>query len=181
MLYKYGVVVGRFQGFHRGHFEIINTALNLCDKVVVFVGSPNAKPSEKNPFDYQYRSYCIKNCFPQTQLEILPLNDIGVGDVPAWGDYLVSEYKHYTGSIPDLYVSGIEGVRTSWFINYDCINLHQVARGKIPYSGTMLRNAILSNNYELFCKIVPNQLIKEYKNMYTTITTINKQLNRLEN
>ena len=32
--YKTGLVLGRFQTFHKGHEYIINKALEICDKVI---------------------------------------------------------------------------------------------------------------------------------------------------
>ena len=37
--YKLGMILGRFQIFHKGHESIINKALELCDEVIILIGS----------------------------------------------------------------------------------------------------------------------------------------------
>ena len=48
--YKTGLVLGRFQTFHKGHEYIINKALEICDKVLVFIGSSDKSGTIENPF-----------------------------------------------------------------------------------------------------------------------------------
>ncbi len=38
-----GFLIGRFQPFHKGHLNLLNTALDLSDKVIVFIGSSSEK------------------------------------------------------------------------------------------------------------------------------------------
>ena len=37
--YKVGLLVGRFQPFHKGHLHLIEKSLNLVDMLVVGIGS----------------------------------------------------------------------------------------------------------------------------------------------
>ena len=53
--YKLGIVVGRFQSFHTGHENMINTAVMMCDKVLLLVGSSQESGTMKNPFTYEER------------------------------------------------------------------------------------------------------------------------------
>ena len=46
--YKLGITVGRFQTFHKGHQVMIDKAIELCDKVGVFVGSSQESGTNKN-------------------------------------------------------------------------------------------------------------------------------------
>ena len=58
--YKTGLVLGRFQTFHNGHEYIINKALEICDKVLVFIGSSDKFGTIENPFSYELRKKLIK-------------------------------------------------------------------------------------------------------------------------
>lgn len=53
------VFIGRFQPFHVGHLEVIQTALDQADKVIVLVGSSNQPRTEKNPFNFEERRTMI--------------------------------------------------------------------------------------------------------------------------
>lgn len=75
-----GVFIGRFQvpTPHAGHRHVLLQAANLTNKLIVLIGSANACPSIKNPWDIRYRmdemhrflkSAGVKN------FEVFPLND----------------------------------------------------------------------------------------------------------
>ena len=53
--YKLGILVGRFQTIHAGHEKMVNTALQLCEQVGIFVGSSQEALTSKNPFSYEIR------------------------------------------------------------------------------------------------------------------------------
>ena len=93
--YKTGLVLGRFQTFHKGHEYIINKALEICDKVLVFIGSSDKFGTIENPFSYELREKLIKKIYEneivENKLVISPLADLGAGNVTKWGDYLFCE------------------------------------------------------------------------------------------
>ena len=112
--YKLGIVVGRFQTFHKGHKEIIDKAVELCDRVGVFIGSSQESGTEKNPFTYEMRERILKKIYGDG-ISVFPLPDIGVGNNARWGKYLLENVKNRLGACPDLMVSGEEERRTGWF------------------------------------------------------------------
>src|SRR6185369_6170212 len=57
---RIGLVVGRFQPPHAGHFYLIEAALAVADTVVIGVGSANAR-DEKNPFTALRREMILRN------------------------------------------------------------------------------------------------------------------------
>ena len=65
-LYRIGLIVGRFQILHRGHEEMVRKALDLCDKVVVYISSSQEAGTEKNPFSYSVRAQIRANAKLQT-------------------------------------------------------------------------------------------------------------------
>ena len=82
-----GILVGRFQVVHAGHEQMIRTAMALCDRVGIFIGSSQESGTSKNPFPYALRRQLLENLFGGG-VEIYPLPDIGVGNTagsfPAW-------------------------------------------------------------------------------------------------
>ena len=51
-LYTLGMVIGRFQVLHNGHVNMVKRALDLCDVVVVYIGSSQEARTKVNPFSY---------------------------------------------------------------------------------------------------------------------------------
>lgn len=45
-----GLMIGRFQPFHRGHLSLANEILSECEELVVAIGSPEANLSFSDPF-----------------------------------------------------------------------------------------------------------------------------------
>ncbi|MEK7358233.1 MAG: adenylyltransferase/cytidyltransferase family protein, partial [Bdellovibrionota bacterium] len=60
MKFKTAVVIGRFQPFHAGHQELIESALTLAEKVVIVVGSAGAARNLRNPFTADERIEMMK-------------------------------------------------------------------------------------------------------------------------
>ena len=54
-----GLLIGRFQPFHLGHFEALQFALSKVDKLWVGLGSSNKPIQKNNPFSAQERKEMI--------------------------------------------------------------------------------------------------------------------------
>ena len=67
--FYYGLIVGRFQTFHNGHRVMIDTALRLCDHLVIFIGSSQESRTLKNPFNYELRKQMIELTFSDEYIE----------------------------------------------------------------------------------------------------------------
>ena len=111
--FSLGILVGRFQVVHAGHEQMIRTALSLCRRVGIFVGSSQESGTSTNPFPYEIRRQLLRNLFGDA-VEIYPLPDIGVGNTAAWGDYVLQNVRTRFGCLPDLLVSGKESRRLDW-------------------------------------------------------------------
>lgn len=55
-----GLIVGRFQPFHRGHLRAIDYCLSKVDNLWIGVGSANQTPTQENPFTAEERMYMIR-------------------------------------------------------------------------------------------------------------------------
>lgn len=79
MKYQRGLVLGRFQPFHKGHQYLVDKALEECETLVIGVGSANIQ-DEKNPFTFEERRKKIQSVLSQKKynsrnISIVPLDD----------------------------------------------------------------------------------------------------------
>lgn len=168
-LYNIGLVVGRFQMLHKGHEDMIRRALELCDKVVVYIGSSQASGTTRNPYSYIAREGMIEKVFESEMLMkkllVRPLPDIGVGNNDIWGRYVLGAFEAEFHKQPDLYLTGCEKERPSWFTNSMAPEMDElrISRHKIECSASECRELMKADKYEEWCKMVPTQLIGEYK------------------
>ena len=152
-----GLIVGRFQTFHRGHEEMIRCALDVCDTILLFIGSSQESGTQKNPFTYQMRHDVIAKVFKREicakRLFIHPLPDAGLGNNTAWGEYVLRTAHEY-GFNPQIMISGKETRRETWF-NDDLFELFIPKTENI--SATMLRLAMLRDDREMWKRYVPQR------------------------
>ena len=83
--YKLGLVIGRFQPFHKGHKYLIEESLKLADKIIIGIGSAN-KSNAQNPWSWKARKKVIESFLQHEGLEegvkdIIPLFDNPDDDV----------------------------------------------------------------------------------------------------
>ncbi len=108
-LTQHRVFIGRFQPFHLGHKQVIDTAFEQCDHVIVLVGSANSPRTLKNPFSFEERAQMILGAFESLPahktLTCLPLNDATYND-QRWLRYVQSAVASVT---KDDHLVGIIG------------------------------------------------------------------------
>ena len=61
-IYKRGLVIGRFQPLHSGHENMIRRALDVCDEVVIVIGSAQ-ESEQKKSFNFKERINIIVATF----------------------------------------------------------------------------------------------------------------------
>lgn len=151
--YRYGFILGRFQPLHIGHERMIDAALDVCDKVLVLVGSAQLRGTVRNPLDIELRVRLLRKVYGN-QVEVAPLTDYShEGDHSyAWGMYLLHAAKQYgiDRGFPelDLMIAGDDEERGQWFPEEAVAGIHQleVSRTEIPISATLLREAIIAGD-----------------------------------
>ena len=163
-MYDLGLVIGRFQMFHLGHKYIIDNALNLCNRVVIYIGSSQESGTEKNPFSYETRAGMIEQCYPvETKIGsiiIRPLPDAKLGNNTNWGKYVLNTFSKEFYKQPDLYITGCEKERPSWFCEADAPKMNElrISRANITISATECRNDLIQNEIDSWKQKVPYQL-----------------------
>ncbi len=163
--FKLGLILGRFQMLHKGHEYIIDKALDLCEEVLVFIGSSDKSNTNENPFDYETR-YAMLDLVYGDKIKIAPLPDLGVGNVPRWGEYVL-ENAVKTAGFPDCIVHGIEAKCDTWFSDdvRKKITFIKVDRGDIKINASTLRSYMYDNEYDKWKEYV-NPLLHKY---YSTL------------
>ena len=134
-----GLVVGRFQPFHKGHLSVIRECLGRCDELIVVIGSAEESHTMRNPFTAGERFQMILSCLtPEERLRILivPLRDVNRYSV--WVNHIESYLPPF-----DIVFSNSELTR-SLFKHAG----YEVRRTKAynvkEYSATVIRRKIVS-------------------------------------
>jgi len=157
-----GVIVGRFQldNPHWGHLDLISKVRNLCDKLVIVIGSARVGYTDKNPIPAQFRVEMLSE-FMGYNVDILTIED-NKSDVN-WSknlDTLLTDYENIT-----LYGCR-DSFLSSYIGKYNTIHLEPNAP---QLSATGVRKDIASGN-----RITNNQsfrrgIIYAVENRYPTV------------
>lgn len=102
---KTGLMVGRFQPFHKGHSQVIHEMIQDCENVVIGIGSTNSDNTERNPLSSGIRETMLKSVFGN-RIKSIPLEDINAETKEEWCNYVLNEAYQRTGLTPDHYFSG---------------------------------------------------------------------------
>ena len=174
-MYNYGLIVGRFQVLHNGHKRMIDTALSICDRVVVYIGSAQESGTKRNPFNFAVRMDMFCRLYSEEitshRLIIEPLIDIGVGDNALWGAYIMNTFEFHYNQLPNLYITGNDENRDSWFNSEIAPGVDELILARDNISATECRGALEQDDYVRWCKSVPEVFHKEalfasYSDMY---------------
>lgn len=163
--FKAGVFIGRLQHIHKGHEHIIDTALEVCERILILVGSAQKggpdEEDQRNPFSVELRIKLISDIYAAygDRVIIGALPDLTTEDDISqdWGMYLLENIAAYfPGGITDvdLMIYGNDEHRFGWFDFPEprrlSAHIHQlaIARGAaIEVSSTQLRKYILQDDF----------------------------------
>lgn len=163
--YDLGMVCGRFQHIHKGHESLFDTALMLCDRVLILVGSAQEVATERNPFDIQTRMEMIKEVYGDRVI-VKPLNDLtNEHDITSdWGKYVLGKCQRVVFKKPELMIYGNDESRSKWFDKEDITDMTEVIinRGKIDISATKIRQMLVEDDRQEWMKWVNPKLHKHY-------------------
>lgn len=165
--YDVGVICGRFQTFHIGHESLVDTALKLCDRVLILVGSSQKCGTERNPLNIDTRIRMLRAIYGDDgSIIIKGISDLtNENDIrPEWGRYLLDNIDRYIYKTPELMIYGNDESRSRWFDPDDIKDVTEiiVSRGKIPISATQVRALMVADNRREWQKWVNPKLHKMY-------------------
>ncbi len=132
-----GLLIGRFQPFHKGHLGAINQIMKECNSLIIGVGSAQEERTSVNPLSGGERITIIKKVLEKRGLEsieIYPVPDLNCH--PAWPYYvetILPKFDKVYGNsqvVLDLFDS----------VGYQTGKIEKIERKK--YSGTVIRKNI---------------------------------------
>ena len=175
--YDVGMVVGRFQTFHKGHEKLIETGLMLCDRLLIFIGSAQECGTERNPLNINTRTKILKMIYgDNSNIMIYGLSDLtNENDIrPEWGKYLLDNADRYIYKNPELMVYGNDESRSGWFSKEDLKNTTEliINRAELPISATMLRQYMVEDNRKAWMELVNPKLHKMYDELRNELMTV---------
>jgi nicotinamide-nucleotide adenylyltransferase len=140
-----GIVLGRFQPFHKGHEHLVLEALELFQEVTIAVGSSQEEWTTENPFSFQERKLMIESWVREKDLNqritIVGIEDIN--DPPNWVEH--ASKTHGEGTL----VTSDENTKNLYENNQfpvHWIELHQ----RVQFEGWRVRQScmMLSTVYD---------------------------------
>lgn len=76
-----GLLVGRYQPFHKGHLMVLNQILKEVDEIIIGIGSAQVSHTFENPFTAGERVMMISKSLANARIRspyyIIPIPDIG--------------------------------------------------------------------------------------------------------
>jgi len=91
-----GLLIGRFQPFHKGHLEAVKIGLSKVDKLWIGIGSSNKSNERRNPFTADERKEMILSSLDSKTLE-----RVKIFFVPDTGDH--EKWTYHVDSIVPPY------------------------------------------------------------------------------
>jgi NadR type nicotinamide-nucleotide adenylyltransferase len=134
-LFKTGLIIGKFQPFHKGHQFLLETAINRSEKVSVIICQ-----NSKNSFDPNVRENWIKELYPQVDVKICIHNDrldsISTDISQEWADIT----QRLLGFVPEAVFSSEKyGIKYAKCMGSKHV-LVDIDRKIIPISGSLVRS-----------------------------------------
>ena len=165
MVYDSGLIVGRFQTFHKGHQSLVDAGLSLCDRILILIGS--AQGTERNPFNIATRIDVIRSVYEDNKrVSVYALPDLTHEDdlSSEWGRYLLDQVDRYIYKAPELMIYGNDEARSRWFDVEDIKDTAEfiIPRSRLPISATMLRDMMVRDERREWMKWVNPKLHKMY-------------------
>ncbi len=153
---KRGVMIGRFQPFHLGHFELVKQILYDCNEIVIIIGSSQYNYTIKNPFTAGERIWMIHESLIELKMNIeriLIIPVVNDENNSLWFSGLKSTIPPF-----DVIYTGNDFVKTLVQNELVSVKSPHFFR-KQEFNGTAIRNLILKRD-DGWKKLVPNSVVK---------------------
>ena len=139
---KRGLVVGRFQPFHKGHLFLVRQILQDCDELIIAIGSAQFNYSYTDPFTAGERIMMIHAALVESKINLTKCHIVPVvndENNARWFGHLKSMVPHF-----DILYSGNEFV-TSLVSGQTEILKPRFSR-RNEYNGTNIRKLMSSSH-----------------------------------
>jgi hypothetical protein len=181
--YRLVICSGRYQHIHKIHEFMINTGLNMADRVIVFIGEPNKNRSMNDPFTWSERKELIELIYEKEvdngRLVVYPLTslqelDLNLND---WCKFACDSAKFVTGIKPDLIIEGPDK-RAMQFFNLgdmDYISELVISEGIVEngeylkFRGTDIRRHLLYGEFDIWKQYVNPKLHNKFSELRSII------------
>jgi nicotinamide-nucleotide adenylyltransferase len=132
-----GFLVGRFQPFHSGHQQLVESIATEIDELVIGIGSADASHTVRNPFTAGERMVMISNVLADIDVQtyVVPLEDIERNAV--W----VSHVESMCPPFDVVYSNNPLVIRLFDEADYEVRDSQMIDRGRLR--GTRIREQII--------------------------------------
>lgn len=158
--YQIGLVIGRFQPFHKGHDYLIKKAFSKVDKLVIAIGSSNIKDID-NPISYVKRKKILNMYIREKGLDKKVIKMFPLPDNPSDDVWLKNAVKK-AGKI-DVVVSNNDRNVNRFFKKAGFAILKFPFYKRNLYEGKTIRHLVRNN--KKWGKRVPENLISFIENV----------------
>ncbi|MFJ8247370.1 adenylyltransferase/cytidyltransferase family protein [Peribacillus asahii] len=183
--FNLGFIIGRFQHIHESHVKMIHTALDVCDRVILMVGSSQESGTERNPFNLYTRMNLIRKVFEHEIEEgcllLAHTDDMtheGDNSV-AWGDFLIKKINmwraHYGIKYEvDCFIYGNDEERSSWFRPEEIEKVSHIilSRKSDTLSSTSIRRLLVEDYQSSWKFNTPDAIHPFYKEIREELMAI---------
>ena len=136
-----GLFIGRFQPFHKGHFHVVNYALNRCDKLIIGLGSTNVIDIN-NPIDAKTRDVIIRKSITEWGIDIKKITIVYINDYPDNDDLWFENIVNVCPKFDVLFSGNDYVIKVLTDHGIEVIKPTSLSRKSL--SGTMIREKIRS-------------------------------------
>lgn len=153
MFYLRGLIVGRFQPFHKGHLSVIRETLKKVDDLIIVIGSAEDSHTDRNPFTAGERFEMILSSLSPEERKrtiIIPVRDVNRYSV--WVTHIESYVPRF-----DVVFSNSDLTRSLFRQAGYRVSVTKAYNPK-EYSATEIRKRILSG--EKWKQLVPPPVAK---------------------
>jgi nicotinamide-nucleotide adenylyltransferase len=152
-----GLLIGRYQPFHKGHLEVIKNILKEVDDLIIGIGSAQISHTLENPFTAGERMTMISNALRDERITrciyIIPIPDL-------WNNALWANHvKSLTPNFQVVYTGNSLAKRL--FKENGMVVKEQPLFNRGKYSGTEVRRRMLAG--EDWRSLVPPAVVAVVK------------------
>jgi len=153
-----GLLVGRYQPFHKGHLEVLLEALRKCDELIIGIGSAQESHTMENPFTAGERIEMIRLCLSKenrAKTIMVPIPD--VNRFAIW-------VSHIESLVPPFKAVFTNNPLTKSLFEAKDYKVHPMKiYDRSIYAGTVIRGRML--NGEDWEPLVPEKIVNYLKKL----------------